>query len=46
MELRRVQCTKSGTYFVTLPKTWAKKVGLEKSDVLAISESSEGHAWV
>ncbi len=42
MELRRVQCTKSGTYFVSLPKNWAKKVGLEKSDLLAISESSEG----
>lgn len=42
MELRKVQRTNSGTFFVSLPKTWAKRVGLDKGTVLGALESSDG----
>ncbi len=42
MEVRKVQCTHSGTFFVSLPKSWAKRVALEKGAVLAVSESVDG----
>ena len=43
MELRKVQRTNSGTFFVSLPKDWAERVGLDKGTVLAVSESIDGH---
>jgi len=42
MEIRKVQCTNSGTFFVSLPKSWAERVGLEKGAVLAVLESTDG----
>ncbi len=42
MVLRKVQCTNSGTFFVSLPKEWAERVGLGKGAVLAVSESTDG----
>jgi phosphate uptake regulator len=42
MELRRVQRTHSGTFFVSLPKDWAEQAGLSKGTVLAISQSVDG----
>ncbi len=42
MELRKVQQTNSGTFFVSLPKGWAERVGLYKGTVLALSESVDG----
>lgn len=42
MDLRKVQRTNSGTFFVTLPKNWAERVGLDKGKVLAITESIDG----
>lgn len=42
MELRKVQRTNSGTFFVSLPKGWADRVGLDKGAVLAVSESIDG----
>ncbi|MFP3985139.1 MAG: PhoU domain-containing protein [Candidatus Bathyarchaeia archaeon] len=42
MELRKIQRTHSGTFFVSLPKDWAERVGLDKGAVLAISESVDG----
>lgn len=42
MELRKVQRTNSGTFFVSLPKEWAERVGLDKGKVLAVSESVDG----
>lgn len=42
MDLRKVQRTNSGTFFVTLPKNWAERVGLDKGGVLAITESIDG----
>ena len=42
MELRKIQETKGGTFFVTLPKDWAIKNGITKSSVVSASESSNG----
>jgi len=42
MELRKVQRTNSGTFFVSLPKDWAERVGLDKGMVLAVLETSDG----
>ncbi len=41
-ELRKVQRTRGGTYFVSLPKNWARKSGLEKGVLLSVSEASDG----
>ena len=41
MELRKVQQTNSGTFFVSLPKDWAEHAGLNKGTVLAV-ESVNG----
>ncbi len=38
MELRKVQRTSSGTFFVCLPKGWAERVGLDRGSVVAVSE--------
>lgn len=42
MELRKVQRTSGGTFFVCLPKEWADKVGLSKSSTVSVSESIDG----
>jgi phosphate uptake regulator len=42
MELRKVQRTNSGTFFVSLPKEWAVKAGIAKGTPLAIRESIQG----
>ncbi|MDH5788943.1 MAG: phosphate uptake regulator PhoU, partial [Candidatus Bathyarchaeota archaeon] len=42
MELRKVQRTGGGTFFVCLPKDWAKKNGLQRSSLVSISETSNG----
>ena len=42
MELRKIQRTKTGTFFVCLPKDWAEKNSLERGSVVAISETSDG----
>jgi phosphate uptake regulator len=41
-ELRKVQRTPGGTFFVCLPKSWAEQYGLRKGSVLALSETDEG----
>ncbi len=40
--IRKVQRTLSGTFFVCLPKPWAKHYGLERGSVLTICETSDG----
>jgi len=42
MELRKVQRTGGGTFFVCLPKDWASRSGLNKSSVVALSEAADG----
>jgi phosphate uptake regulator len=41
-ELRKVQRTPGGTFFVCLPKPWAELYGLRKGSILALSEAGEG----
>ena len=42
MELRKVQRTGGGTFFVCLPKNWASRNGLNKGSVVALSEAANG----
>jgi len=42
MELRKVQITRGGTFFITLPKGWAAKNGLKRSSLIATSETADG----
>ncbi|MFQ5758739.1 MAG: PhoU domain-containing protein, partial [Candidatus Bathyarchaeia archaeon] len=46
MELRKVQRTSSGTFFVCLPKGWAEGVGLGRGSVVAVSELADGRLAV
>jgi len=41
-ELRRVQRTSSGTFFVCLPKSWAQRCNLKRGAVVGISEGANG----
>ncbi|HKZ93324.1 MAG TPA: phosphate uptake regulator PhoU [Candidatus Bathyarchaeia archaeon] len=42
MELRKVQRTGGGTFFVCLPKNWATRVGLKKSSSVELTEAVDG----
>ncbi len=42
MELRRVQRTGGGTFFVCLPKKWAERNGLNRGSPVSISEGMNG----
>jgi phosphate uptake regulator len=41
-ELRKVQRTPTGTFFVCLPRSWAEKQGLRKGTLIALDETTEG----
>ncbi len=43
MELRKIQKTRGGTFFVTLPKEWAVKNGINQGSVVSASITSDGH---
>jgi phosphate uptake regulator len=42
MELRKIQRTSGGTFFVCLPKDWAERNGLDRGSVVSITETSDG----
>lgn len=42
MELRKLQRTPDGTYLVTIPKAWAKRVGLAAGAVVSYEERQDG----
>ena len=42
MELRKIQRTSGGTFFVCLPKDWAERNGLDRGAVVSINETSDG----
>jgi len=46
MDLRKIQRTGGGTFFVCLPKEWAARNGLDKSSVVALSETADGRLFV
>jgi len=46
MELRKVQMTRGGTFFISLPKEWAGKNGIKRSSVVATSETADGRLLV
>jgi phosphate uptake regulator len=41
-ELRKVQRTPTGTFFVCLPRSWAEEHGLRKGGLIALDETSDG----
>lgn len=41
-DLRRVQRTPGGTFFVCLPKAWAERNGLQRGAMVGISEGADG----
>jgi phosphate uptake regulator len=45
-ELRKVQRTPTGTFFVCLPKSWAEEHGLKKGALVALDETGEGKLLV
>lgn len=42
MERRKVQLTGTSTYIVSLPKSWAKKIGLSAGDEVSILDKRDG----
>src|SRR5881409_4339627 len=42
MELRKLQRTPDGTFLVTIPKAWAKRVGLGQGAVVSYEERPDG----
>lgn len=42
MEFRKLQRTPDGTYLVTIPKAWAKRVGLDVGSVVSYEERQDG----
>ena len=46
MDLRKVQRTPGGTFFVCLPKSWAEQHGLTRGSVVAVSEASDGRLCI
>ena len=45
-ELRKVQRTPTGTFFVCLPRPWAEKNGLKKGNLVNLEESGDGKILV
>jgi phosphate uptake regulator len=43
MELRKIQRTSGGTFFVCLPKDWAMRNGLDRGSVVSITETTDGN---
>src|SRR5208337_5134680 len=41
-DLRKIQQTPTGTFFVCLPRDWAKKKGLKKGALVCIDITSDG----
>lgn len=42
MDLRKIQRTSGGTFFVCLPKNWAERNGLDRRVVVSVTESADG----
>ncbi|MBN1785094.1 MAG: hypothetical protein JW815_05100 [Candidatus Bathyarchaeota archaeon] len=42
MDLRKIQRTSGGTFFVCLPKDWAERNGLDRGVVVSVNETADG----
>jgi phosphate uptake regulator len=42
MDLRKIQRTSGGTFFVCLPKDWAERNGLDRGAVVSVNETADG----
>jgi phosphate uptake regulator len=42
MELRKIQKTSGGTFFVCLPKDWAERNGLDRGSVVSVMATADG----
>ena len=45
-EMRKVQRTPGGTFFVCIPKAWAEHHGLKRGAVVSLSEASDGRLLI
>lgn len=45
-EMRKIQRTPGGTFFVTVPKSWAERHGLQRGTLVFLSETSDGRLLV
>lgn len=45
-DLRKVQCTPTGTFFVCLPRNWAEEQGLKKGTLVALNKASDGKLFI
>lgn len=45
-DMRKVQRTPGGTFFLTLPKSWAKQHGLQRGTSVSIDETSDGRLLI
>jgi phosphate uptake regulator len=46
VKLRKVQQTRTGTFFVCLPRSWAEQHGLKKGAQVALDETSDGRLCI
>lgn len=42
MDLRKIQRTSGGTFFVCLPKDWAERNGLDRGSIVSVAETVDG----
>jgi phosphate uptake regulator len=45
-DLRKVQRTRTGTFFVCLPRAWANQHGLKKGTLVALDETGDGKLFI
>jgi len=41
-EFRKIQRTPTGTFFVCLPRAWANRMGIEKGELVTLTETTDG----
>jgi phosphate uptake regulator len=41
-ELRKIQRTPTGTFFVCLPRSWANRKGIKKGELVTLNETNDG----
>ena len=46
MDLRKIQRTSGGTFFVCVPKDWAERNGLDRGSIVSVTETADGQLAV